>query len=125
MTAQALVQDLRERCISEGLGTLRGLSVLFRTMDKDFSKSITLKEMKSGLKKFGLKVAKADLQIIYDHFDVDQSGHVDFNEFLKALQPPLADCRARVVNEAFDKLDANKNGILTIDDLKGKFSRLS
>lgn len=43
-------------------------------MDADNSGSITVEELKAGMKKAGSPVALAELQALLSHIDVDASG---------------------------------------------------
>lgn len=118
-TSSLLIQILRDQCLRRGLGGIRGLGVVFRTMDIDCSRSLVLEEFKIGLQKFGLRMADNYLKILFDSMDSDKNGKIDFMEFMKALRLPLNNKRIAVINEAFDKLDTNSDGILDVDDLKG------
>lgn len=120
-TAALLIQILREQCLRRGLGGIRGLGVVFRTMDLDCSRSIVMEELKIGLQRFGLRMADSYLKTLFDSMDSDKNGKIDFLEFMKALRLPLNNKRIDVINEAFDKLDINHDGVLDVDDLKGLY----
>ena len=55
---------------------------------------------------------------VFKHCDKDRNGSIDFREFLKELMPPLAASRMAVIVEVFNKLDAIKDGVLKMEDLK-------
>lgn len=40
---------------------------------------------------------------------------------MQALCGEFSESRRRIVSEAFDKLDENKNGLLELEEVKGKF----
>lgn len=120
-----LVEQLRRQCLRRGVGGIKELSVVFRHMDTDFSKRLCFDELAEGVKSFGLNVTEEELQLLFDEFDKDKNEQVDFLELLAILRPPMSKCRVDVVNEAFDKLDANQDGVLKLDDLKSKFYRHS
>ena len=61
-----------------------------------------------------------ELKALFDAFDRDSNGSVDFNEFMCALRPSMSPARVSVIDEAFDKLDVNGDGVLRMDDLKSK-----
>ncbi len=48
-------------------------------------------------------------------------GTIDFREFLLQLMPPMNKTRIAVIDEAFDKMDVIKDGVLRKDDLNSKF----
>ncbi len=117
---QLLVDSIREQCLRKGLGGIKGLAVLFRGLDRDYSKSISLREFREGMIRYGINMPDEDFKVVFRHIDRDNSGHVDFHEFLNQLRPPMRKCRVDVINEAFDQLDAIKDNILKIEDLKGE-----
>ena len=38
------------------------------------------------------------------------------------IQPPMSQSRKKVIMEAYDKLDATGDGVITLEDIKGKYS---
>ncbi|KAK3593610.1 hypothetical protein CHS0354_025499 [Potamilus streckersoni] len=122
--AEALVELLRNECLARGFNSIKGLSVVFRAMDIDYSKRINFDELKEGVKKFGLRIPDNYMHQLFVAFDVNKSGGIDFCEFMYKLRPPLSKCRKDVINEAFDRLDANNDGSISIEDLKGKCPHL-
>lgn len=120
-TADSLICILREKCLQGGYNGIKGLSVVFRAMDIDYSKRIVLEELKDGLMKFGIQMSDGYLRRLFDALDINKSGEIDFCEFMHKLRPPMKQCRVDVVMEAFDKLDVDKNGALELDDLRGMF----
>lgn len=118
--AKQILTHIRESCLKRGLAGVKGLCVLFRAMDRDYSKTLTLREVTEGLKAYKIDIPDEDIKFVYNHFDQDFSGGIDFKEFLLALMPPMPRCRVDVVIEAFEKLDHNKDGALQIEDLMGK-----
>lgn len=89
-------------------------------MDIDYSKKIVFEELRLGLQKYGLNISEQDLSGLFKVLDKDGSGEIDFCEFMLELRPDMCPTRITVVTEAFKKLDANKDGVLAMDDLKGK-----
>ena len=121
-TAESLLQVLRDECLMRGCNGIKGLSVIFRAMDIDYSRRIVLEELHIGLEKFGIRMSDNYLRTLFNALDLNQSGGIDFCEFMDRLRPPMSDCRKDVINEAFDKLDVNNDGALCTDDLKGTVS---
>lgn len=114
-----LLEKIKSQCLHKGVGGIKGLAVAFRRMDLDFSKRLCYKEFCQGVQSYDLQVEEKDLRILFVAFDRNKSKDIDFVEFISKLQPVMSEKRAEVVNQAFDTLDANKDGVLKIEDLKG------
>lgn len=117
-----LLETLRRQCLHHGVGGIKALGVVFRKMDTDFSKRLSLKELEEGIKIYGLNVNNEDLNTLFNAFDKDKNNQIDFLELLHKLQPPLSQKRIEVINQAFDKLDAIKDEVLRMEDLKIVYS---
>ncbi|CAB4067443.1 Calcyphosin-like protein,Calcyphosin,Crustacean calcium-binding protein 23 [Lepeophtheirus salmonis] len=92
------LEKLRYFCLSQGVSGILGIGRLFRRIDYDGSKQLDMME-----------------------FQRDGSGRIDLNEFLVGIRPPMSECRLRVIDEAYNKLDKNKDGVINLDDVKGVY----
>ena len=117
-----IIDSIRAQCLGRGLSGIKGLAVLFRRLDIDFSKAVVLTEFVDGLTQYGIQHSVDDLRRVFYYLDKNNSGNVDFREFLLELAAPMPQCRVDVVNEAFDKMDVNRDGSIQLDDLKGKMT---
>ena len=118
---ETLIEVLRHQCLIRGCNGIKGLSLVFRSLDIDYSKRICFEELKLGVKNFGIIMSDSYLLKLFTALDINESGEIDFAEFMKKLRPPMTDSRIEIINEAFDKLDANQNGAIEMDDLKGLY----
>lgn len=94
---------------------------MFKIMDDDGDKKLSLYEFKKGMRDFGCDVTSDEAAEMFNAFDVDGSGSVSFDELLTALRPPMRKCRRDLVQRAFQKLDRTQTGEITIEDLKGVY----
>ncbi|XP_053386873.1 calcyphosin-like protein isoform X2 [Mercenaria mercenaria] len=117
-----LIEQIRNSCLIKNVSGIKYLSVIFRRMDTDFDKRLSYQELDEGLKTFGLEIVKDDLMMLFDAFDKNKDNQIDFLELVAKLRPPMTKRRVELINQAFDCLDANKDGILNIDDLKIVYS---
>lgn len=58
---------------------------IFRRFDSDHDGVLTLAEFKSALQKYGFNMSEEESLSVMKHFDRQRLGHVDYNEFCKAL----------------------------------------
>jgi Ca2+-binding EF-hand superfamily protein len=56
------------------------------------------------------------------NFDNDNTGSINFDEFLIAIRGSMNSTRMDVTDKAFNKFDADGSGYITIEDLKGVYN---
>ena len=76
--ANKAVERMRNECRKKGISGVRGLAVLFRGMDADYSRTLTLHEVREGLARYGINVSSEDVRLIFARMDNDDNGSVDF-----------------------------------------------
>jgi Ca2+-binding EF-hand superfamily protein len=113
------MEKLRLQCLARGCGGIKGLARMFRIIDDDGSKQLDFPEFAKGLHDYGVQLDKQDVKTIFMSLDSNSSGSIDFEEFLLALRPAMSRSRQNIVNKAFEKLDKTRDGIITVDDMKG------
>ncbi|CAH1130290.1 unnamed protein product [Ceutorhynchus assimilis] len=111
-------QRLRLLCLSRGAQGILGLGRVFRRMDKDGKKDLSLEEFSLGLKEMQLQISDEEIQEMFDNCDIDGTGTINIDEFLFQIRPPLSDARKNIIKEAFDKMDKAHEGEITIGALK-------
>lgn len=55
-------------------------------MDDDNNRTLDLKEFMKGLNDYGVLIEKDEALRLFQHFDRDGSGQIDFDEFLITLR---------------------------------------
>jgi Ca2+-binding EF-hand superfamily protein len=88
-------------------------------MDRDHSRKIDYTEFKNGMRKLGLEdLTESEFRSLFAQFDITKDGKIDYHEFVSVLKPGLPPTRAKAIDAAFDKLDVNDDGVLSIDDFR-------
>ncbi|CAF1101762.1 unnamed protein product [Rotaria sordida] len=113
---------LQAACLARGAQGIKGLSILFRIMDDDKNRKLSLEEFTKGVEEYGLSFSKNDIAELFRLFDTDHNGSIDYEEFLRRLRPSMNNFRLELVAKAFAKLDRNHDGQLTVEDLRGVYN---
>jgi Ca2+-binding EF-hand superfamily protein len=98
-----------------------GLQRKFRIMDDDGSKTLDLGEFKKAMKEMNMNLSDAELRMLFEYFDVDHSGSINFEEFIQGVRDPLTDRRLRLVMMAFGKLDTSGDGAVDAQEIASKY----
>ncbi|CAD5126775.1 DgyrCDS14820 [Dimorphilus gyrociliatus] len=74
-----------------------------------------------GLRTYGIKASQEELTQLFAYFDKDGSGSIKWDEFMESFRSEVSEARKSLIVAAFEKLDVNKNGVISVDDLKNRF----
>eukprot|EP00518_Triparma_eleuthera_P015802 CAMPEP_0197563110 /NCGR_PEP_ID=MMETSP1320-20131121/28147_1 /TAXON_ID=91990 /ORGANISM="Bolidomonas sp., Strain RCC2347" /LENGTH=337 /DNA_ID=CAMNT_0043124891 /DNA_START=53 /DNA_END=1063 /DNA_ORIENTATION=+ len=120
---KSIVAKVKEEILRRGGGNgLRSAAVLLRRMDKDGSGNLDSDELKRGLEEMGIEILlDEDITRLMNAFDKDKSGKISVEEFFKGLQGDMKRKRKLLVRMAYDILDADGSGEVTIDDIRGAY----
>lgn len=116
------IEKLRYQCLQRGACGIKGFGRAFRIMDDNSDRKLSKDELTKGSHDYGLVLSQSDIDKIFNTLDRDGSGSIDFDEFLRALRPPMNKSRLNLIDQAFKKLDKTGDGVITIDDLRGVYN---
>nr|ADF28508.1 EF-hand protein-like protein [Pelinobius muticus] len=112
------LEKLRQQCRARGANGIIGLGRAFRLMDDNRDKKLNLEEMKLGLQEYGADIEPSEVDSLFKELDRDGSGTVNFDEFLRAVRPPLPQERLDMIAKAFAKMDKTGDEVVNLPDLK-------
>ena len=69
-----------------------------------------------------LGLTDSDIKALFDTFDRNRDGSIDYDEFIRILQGPMNNFRKKLVMQAFNKLDKDHSGEIDINDIKGVYN---
>ncbi|CAI5478403.1 unnamed protein product [Closterium sp. Yama58-4] len=119
-TSMVKMKRMAMKVIAEGLKEeeIRGLRELFEAMDTDHSGTITMTELRDGLKKYGANLSDAEISRIMEETDIDQSGEIEYGEFLAATLNLSKIDKQENLLKAFAFFDTDGSGTITLDELQ-------
>ncbi|XP_032893903.1 calcyphosin-2 isoform X2 [Amblyraja radiata] len=108
---------LKERLKNRGVRTLTGLGRLLRQRDSSGNGVLVKGELQQALKEFHLELPNEDFESIWLILDQDRKGKVDYNQFIQAFVGEMNEFRKSFVRKAYMKLDPNKTGSISVNDI--------
>ena len=91
-------------------------------MDDDNNKTLSINEFTKACKDFRVGLSFESVQVLFEAFDINRDGVINYDEFLRQIRGPLNSFRAGLVEKAFHKIDKDGSGILDIADIKGTYN---
>jgi len=64
----------------------RRIEKIFKKYDHDHDNTMSVAEMHAALMSMGVKISAPDAQSLWDKFDADNNGKLEFEEFYKLFQ---------------------------------------
>ena len=118
---EALAEALKAKLATRGARGIIGLQKQFKIMDDDNSKNLNVMEFNKALTDYKLGFSKAECTALFNYFDVDSSGSITYDEFIRAIRGPMNMARKKIVAQAYKKLDKDGNGWIDLDDVRGAY----
>eukprot|EP00831_Metopus_contortus_P076929 TRINITY_DN7131_c0_g2_i10.p2 TRINITY_DN7131_c0_g2~~TRINITY_DN7131_c0_g2_i10.p2 ORF type:complete len:181 (-),score=40.73 TRINITY_DN7131_c0_g2_i10:249-791(-) len=100
----------RQCLLSRGTRGIFNLRRTFIIMDDDNSKELNLAEFKKTVRDYRLKISELDSEKLFKIFDINRSGSINYDEFLRMVVGEMNAFRKTLVVRVFNSLDRNKNG---------------
>lgn len=96
---------------------LAGLREMFEAIDEDGSGTISVDELREGLRKKGTLLALQEVREIMDNIDVNGNSRIDYEEFLAAMMHLSKLNREENMMEAFKHFDKDNSGFITKEEI--------
>eukprot|EP00474_Spongospora_subterranea_P010462 CRZ10920.1 hypothetical protein [Spongospora subterranea] len=91
----------------------------FNLFDTDHSGTIDAKELQAAMRALGFDVRKEEIRKMLSEVDSDQSGQIEFNEFVKLMTGRMSqrDSKEEIM-KVFQLFDTDNTGFITFRNLK-------
>jgi calcyphosin len=113
-----VMDKFREKILSRGGKGILGLARQFKIFDDNRSMTLDLQELTKAIRDFKVDLSPNEIKILFNIIDVDQSGEVSYDEFLREIRGDMNQSRRKLVDQAFSKLDTDGSGAVEMDEIK-------
>ncbi|KIW42932.1 uncharacterized protein PV06_06430 [Exophiala oligosperma] len=98
---------------------IKAFKDVFALFDKDNSGTITASELGEIMRSLGQNPSDSELQDMINEVDIDNSGAIDFDEFIKMMSTTVkAHHFADETRAAFNVFDKDGSGTISADELR-------
>lgn len=94
--------QLRKEMASRGVRGISGIGRRFKIADDNQNGSLCYDEFKKVMQECAIELSEQDCRQLFDHFDKDKKGDLDYEEFLVTLR----------VSEAFISIQISPPNVL-------------
>ena len=116
-----LVGHLRYILFQRGPRGLMALKRTFMLLDENSDKKISFAEFEKMFKRYRFNLSEIEVNNLFNYFDKDKSGFIDYSEFLNGIIGELNEFRKNILKQVFDKLDKNEMGFITVKILRDSY----
>lgn len=81
-------------------------------MDDNDDKELSYAEFHKGMQDFKIELTDNECRALFIEFDMDNSGKISIDEFVRGVRGPMNSFRTNLVKTAFNILDKNSDGVL-------------
>ncbi|KAE9616557.1 hypothetical protein Lal_00034204 [Lupinus albus] len=101
------------------------LKRVFQMFDRDGDGRISKKELKDSMEKLGMLIPDKELTQMIEKIDVNGDGWVDMEEFGELYESIMEERdEEEDMREAFNVFDHNRDGFITVEELRTVLSSL-
>jgi len=118
---QQVCMKIREQLFRNGATGLARVAQVFRHADFNGNKKLDKEEFAEALSFVKLFLTTQETSTLFNHFDRDGDGNINYDELLLGIQLPLAGDRLAMVQQAFKKMDKDGSQVIDLADAKGVY----
>ena len=116
-----LIGHLRYIILQRGPRGLMALKRTFMLLDENSDKKISFADFEKMFKRYRFNLSQVEINNLFNYFDEDKSGFIDYSLFLTKVQGELNEFRKNILKQVFQKLDKNETGFITVKTLRDNY----
>ena len=116
-----LIGHLRYILYQRGPRGLMAFKRTFMLLDENSDKKISFTDFEKMFKRYRFNLSQVEINNLFNYFDKDKSGFIDYSEFLKKVGGELGEFRIGVLKNVFEKLDKNETGFINVKIMRDNY----
>ena len=116
------VEKFRNTIKKRGVRGVMAMRRAFMIADENDSKTLSLPEFVKFCHDYRIPIVGKDINILFQEFDKDKSGEINYDEFVNAFVGEMNERRKRLIRILFESFDKNKTGFVDLDDIRNGYS---
>ena len=117
-----LVAHLRSNLVQRGPRGLMSIRRTFMLNDENGDKKIAFNEFEKMFKRYRFNLSQVEINNLFNYFDKDGSGFIDYGEFVNGIVGDLSQFRKDILKLVFEKLDKEETGFITVGQLRESYN---
>ena len=117
-----LMAHLRNNLVQRGPRGLMSIRRTFMLIDENSDKRIQYSEFEKMFKRYRFNLSQVEINNLFNYFDKDGSGYIDYGEFIGGILGDLSKFRKDILKQVFDKIDKNETGTITVGQLREAYN---
>ena len=117
-----LMAHLRNNLVQRGPRGLMSIRRTFMLIDENSDKRIQFSEFEKMFKRYRFNLSQTEINNLFNYFDKDGSGYIDYGEFIGGILGDLSKFRKDILKQVFDKLDKDETGTITVGQLREAYN---
>ena len=117
-----VVEKLKNIISKRGTRGIMSMRREFMIEDNENTKKINTNIFKKFCQNYKIPLTDKEISIIFNEFDKNNLGKIDYEEFVKNLIGQMNDRRRKIVTQVFKLFDRNQTGYVELDDIRDNFN---
>ena len=117
-----IMAHLRNNLVQRGPRGLMSIRRTFMLIDENSDKRIQFSEFEKMFKRYRFNLSQVEINNLFNYFDKDGSGYIDYGEFIGGILGDLSKFRKDILKQVFDKIDKNETGTITVGQLREAYN---
>ena len=119
---EEILNLIREKLNQRGVQGICSIARNFRITDENNSQTIDFYEFKQVCNMYNFGLDDNQLKIIFTNFDTENTGEIDYDEFIRTIRGEMNEFRQSLVQKVFDKFDTKKTGEISFKELNNNYN---